>query len=394
VVSIKSIQQGKEQSSAATKNKSLLSSASKYGRATVYFATGTGNSYRVAAWFRDNCRERNIPSSLIPVNLTDPKTELGASSAQLVALAFPTHGGLPPWSVIKFLFRMPRRRAAHFLCLPTRGSFYVGSILIPGAAVLASFLPALILLCKGYNPKGAVSFDMPVNMTSFHPPLAVRHANRIIARAKRKSQRYFERFFRRGSLWLTQNNLYELLWSLAILYYIPLFPVLYVLVARFSLGKTMFATRRCLGCGTCAKYCPTKALKMKGRSTKRPYWRHKCEYCLRCLNFCPNQAIEMSHSWAVLIWYIAVSLAAGGLVFTWLTGYLPALQPYHNFWTEELFDALFYYPIFLAGYFLFYQATRFKLVNSFFSYTGWSHYLRQYREPETSLKDFTKKVEI
>ncbi len=366
----------------------------RYKRATVYFSTGTGNSYRVAVWFRAACQARNIPASLIPVSLAEPKSEIAASPDQLVALAFPTHGGLPPWSVIKFLFRMPRRRAAHFLCLPTRGSFYVGPVLVPGAAILASFLPALILLWKGYRPKGAVSFDMPVNMTSFHPPLTVRHSNRIIGRAGRKSQRYFDRFFERGSLWLTRNNLYEFLWSLAILYYIPLFPVLYVLIARFSLGKTMFATNRCIGCGSCARSCPAKALTMKGTRVERPYWGHKCEYCLRCLNFCPQRAVEMSHSWTVLIWYIAASLAAGGLVFAWLQGFIPGLRPYHNYWTEELFNALFYYPIFIAGYFLFYQATRFKFVNSFFSYVGWSRFLRQYREPGTSLKNLGEKIDV
>lgn len=365
----------------------------KYQQATVYFATGTGNSFRVAVWFRDACRARNIRSSLLPVNLAEPRTEIRASSGQLVALAFPTHGGLPPWSVIKFLFRMPRKRAAHFLCLPTRGSFYVGPVLIPGAAVLASFLPAFIVLWKGYRPRGAVSFDMPVNMTSLHPPLTIGHASRIISRAGRKAQRYFERFFRRGSLWLTPNNLYELLWSLAVLYFIPLFPVLYVLVGRFSLGKTLFATNRCVGCGTCAKSCAAKALTMKGKSVRRPYWRHKCEYCLRCLNFCPHRAIEMGHSWAALLWSIGISLAAGGLVLAWLTGFFPALERHHNFWTEELFDALFYYPIFLAAYFLFYHATRFKFVNSLFSYTGWSRFLRQYREPATSLKNIVEKAE-
>lgn len=364
-----------------------------YGRATVYFATGTGNSYRVAVWFQRACQERNISSSLIPVNLAEPKSEITASSGQLVALAFPTHGGLPPWSVIKFLFRMPRKRRARFLCLPTRGSFYVGPILVPGASVLASFIPALILLGKGYRPKGAVSFDMPMNMTAFHPSFSAWHTGRIIDRANRKSKRYFDRFFRLGSLWITPNNLYEFIWSLVILYYLPLFPVLYVAVARFTMGKILVATNRCVGCGTCVASCPTKALILKGRGVKRPYWRHTCDFCLRCLNFCPRQAIETSHSWAILIWYVAASLAAGGLVFAWLEGYLPWLRSYHNFWTEELFDALFYYPIFLAGYFLFYHATRLKAVNAFFSYTSWSRFLKRYREPGTALKDLMVKVD-
>ena len=362
-----------------------------YNRAAVYFASGTGNSFRVAVWFYEACQKKNIASELIPYNLAEPKKEIAPSAEQLVALAFPTHGILPPWSVIKFLFRMPRRRKAHFLCLPTRGSFYIGPVLVPGAAGLASFLPALILLFKGYRPKGSVSFDMPVNTTSIHPPLTSKHAGRVTERARRKSERYFGQFFRRGSLWLTQNNLYEFIWSLLILYYIPLFPVLYLLVGRFFMGKTLFATNRCIGCGTCAKSCSAGALVMKGKKLKRPYWRYNCEYCLRCLNFCPQHAVEMGHSWSVLLWYIGASVAAGAFLYTWLTGFIPQLRAFRNFWTVELLDALFYYPAFLAAYFLFFQLTRIKPLNQLFSYTGWARFLKQYREPSTKLKDLTQR---
>ncbi|NTV38214.1 MAG: hypothetical protein HGA82_03425, partial [Anaerolineales bacterium] len=51
----------------------------------------------------------SLPASLIPVTRADPRRDIAPSGGSLVALAFPTHGGLPPWSVIKFLFRMPRR---------------------------------------------------------------------------------------------------------------------------------------------------------------------------------------------------------------------------------------------------------------------------------------------
>jgi len=46
-----------------------------------------------------------------------------------------------------------------------------------------------------------------------------------------------------------------------------------------------------------------------------------------------------------------------------------------------------------AAYFLFHHATRLKPVNSFFSLTSWARFLKQYREPGTSLKDLVEKVE-
>ena len=46
-----------------------------FERAAVYFSSGTGNSYRVAVWFRDACRAKNIPAALIPVNAAGPKAQ-------------------------------------------------------------------------------------------------------------------------------------------------------------------------------------------------------------------------------------------------------------------------------------------------------------------------------
>lgn len=366
-----------------------------YKQATIYFSSGTGNSFRVAKWFYDTCSKRGIRTELVPVNLAQPSKEISASSEQLVALAFPTHGLLPPWSVIKFLFRMPRKKKAHFLNIPTRGSFFLWPLLVPGAAGPASFLPALILLFKGYRARGAVSFDMPVNMTFIHPTVTPKHAARIVARAKRKSERYFGRFFRKNSLWLTRNNLYEIIWSIPLLYFIPLFPILYLIIGKFFMGKILFVNNNCTGCGTCAKSCPAGALIMKGSKndeTKRPYWRYNCEACLRCLNFCAQRAVVAGHTWGALLWYIAILVAYGGAVFTWVAGVLPWLESLRNWWTLELFNALFYYPAFIVAYFLFFQLLRLKPINKFFTFTSLVRFFGQYREPDTSLKNLTDKI--
>ncbi len=366
-----------------------------YQRATIYFSSGTGNSYRVAKWFYDFCLNKRILSEIVPVNLSQPTKEISASSKQLVALAFPTHGLIPPWSVIKFLFNMPRKKKAHFLCIPTRGSFYIGPLLIPGAAGLASFLPALILLFKGYSTKGAVSFDMPVNMTFIHPTLTPKHASRVVARAKRKSERYFKLFFRKGSLWLTRNNFYEMIWSIPLLYFIPLFPILYLIVGKFFMGKILFANNNCTGCGTCAKSCPAGALIMKStknKKTKRPYWRYNCEACLRCLNFCSQHAVAAGHSWGALLWYIGILVAYGAGLFTLITSVFPWFQSLRNWWTIELLNAIFYYPAFITAYFLFFQLTRIKPLNNFFTFTSLDRFFGQYREPDTSLKNLTDRT--
>ncbi|MGB8959817.1 MAG: EFR1 family ferrodoxin [Candidatus Aminicenantales bacterium] len=362
----------------------------QFGRSTVYFASGTGNSYLVAAWFRDACEAQGLPAALIPMTRADPARDIRPSSGELVALAFPTHGGLPPWSVIKFLLRMPRRKGTAFLCLPTRGSLYIGPVLVPGAAILASFLPSFLLLFKGFRPAGAASFDMPVNITSIHPTVTSRHAARITARAKRKFDRYIARFFRAGSLWLTRNNLYETVWSFIVLYFIPLFPLLYLVVGRFFMGKIMFATVRCTGCGTCAASCPAGALVMKGKERPRPFWRYNCEHCLRCLNYCPHRAVGASLPWAAFLWWLGAAAAAAGAVFAKLAALVPGLESIRGYWTFELANSVVYYPVFIAAYFLFYKLTGWRPVNALLSRTCPSFFLGQYRAPGTSLKDLTE----
>lgn len=362
----------------------------KYALAVVYFSSGTGNSYLAARWLFEACLKKGTPSSLIPIDKAVPRTDLENCRKTLIGLAFPTHGLLPPWSVIKFLFKMPRKNGADFLCLPTRGSFYIGPFLVPGAAGLASFFPALVLLFKGYRPRGAVSFDMPANMTFLHPRLTVRHAERVIARAKRKFDRNSDRFFRTGWRWLTRNNLYELIWAAVVLYYIPLFLPLYLIVGRFFMGKIMYANVKCTGCGTCVRSCQAGALVLRGAKVKRPYWRYNCEACLRCLNACPQRAVSASLSWAVLLWYIGIAVSFGGTVFSLIGGIIPSLEPFRNWWSLELANSIFYYPAFLAAYFLFYHLTRFKPVSDLFYYLSPDRFFIQYLAPGASLGEMTK----
>ena len=361
-----------------------------YSEAVIYFSSGTGNSFRVARWLFETFVDRGISCSLCPVNKALPRTEIRAAREQLIGMAFPTHGLLPPWSVIKFLFKMPRKKGTHFLCLPTRGSFFVGPILVPGAAGVASFLPALILFFKGYRPRGAVSFDMPANMTFIHPKLNVRHAERVIARAKRKFDRNMDRFFRTGWRWLTLNNLYELIWSAAVLMYIPLFLPLYLLLGRFFMGKIMYANRKCTGCGTCVRSCPAGALILKEKKA-RPYWRYNCEACLRCLNSCPHRAVSASLSWGILLWFIGIAVAFGGTLFSWAGSVYPPLESFRNWWTLELLNSVFYYPAFLAAYFIFYHMTRFRPFSDLFYYLSPDRFFIQYMAPGTTLAEMGKK---
>ncbi len=361
-----------------------------YKRALIYFASGTGNSYRLAVWFQELCRERGISAEVIPASLAAPREEIEASPDTLVALVFPAHGLLPPWSVIKFLFRLPVRSRTHCIVLPTRGCFHIGPVPIPGAAGLGSFLPWFLLPFKGYRIRGSLSFDMPLNMTSFHPRLTDGGIRRIINRARARAWHRLAPVLEGKTLFFTLNNLWEALWGFIPLALFPLFPAAYLLIGRFFMGKMMFASSDCVSCGLCAASCPVGAIVMKGDENPRPYWRYNCEDCLRCLNFCPHRAVEAGHSWAALLVLIS-SVSVSALVFDLLAVQWPPLAAIRSPLLLEVLNAVYYYPAVLIAYFLFFHALRFRPVNRFFTLTTLTHYFRRYREPQTRLADMLRK---
>lgn len=100
----------------------------------LYVLSGTGNTYRVAKWIETYYEKKEIKTTLTFIEHADLKEDFKNSERQLTAVLFPTHGFMPPWSMIKFLFKMPRQQNAKILSVATRGALWFGPVKIPGAA--------------------------------------------------------------------------------------------------------------------------------------------------------------------------------------------------------------------------------------------------------------------
>ena len=129
--------------------------------------SGTGNTYQVGCRMAEAVKQKNGPANVVMIE--DARIERKRqSSTRLEGFLFPTHGFMAPWSMLKFLLKMPTGWGVPAICAATRGCLKIGPVFVPGASGLATFMAATILMLKGYRIKALFSLDMPSNFINFH----------------------------------------------------------------------------------------------------------------------------------------------------------------------------------------------------------------------------------
>lgn len=362
-----------------------------YSRLTAYFLSGTGNSYRAAAWLAEAAGERGIATELVPVDDARPAEDQGPGPEQLVGIYHPAHGLMPPWSMIKFLLALPRGRGAHAMVLCTRGAVPVRPVLIPGACGLALYFPLLVLLLKGYRVRGGMGIDMPINLNNLHWGLSDRNVAHLEAWGGRRHKRLASAILSGRFYMHPVNVLWELLWCAPFVLW-PVFPLAYLVIARVFMGKLQLAGTRCTSCGKCAKNCPAGAIRMVGKHKKsrRPYWTYDCESCMRCAGYCKHKAIETSHLWMALVIYATTFLTAGTVqqLVTAGLGFAPSFLP----WVDEPVAVLLTWPAIILLYWVFFAAQRARPLRLLFEYTALTRlYKRRHQAPGTTSRMLTRR---
>jgi len=365
-----------------------------YKEAVFYVMSGTGNTYRVSRWIEEIVNRHKVKAKVVMIEDADFNNDFNRSPDFLVGLLFPTHGFMPPWSMIKFLFRMPKRTNVSVMCVATRGALKIESLQIPGAAGFATFFAAIMMFIKGYRVKAIFSLDMPSNFINFHWGLHPKNVDKISNKAQSRLKLLIPRILNDQIILFTRNNLWESLWCVLLFWLFPIYPIIYLIIARMFMAKVMFSNNKCVGCGMCARFCPNNAILMKDIGTKkRPYWTYHCENCLRCMGYCRKRAVEAGHSWAVLLYFIT-SVPVISYAWAWLHGALNFYPVISGYWTAEivyifkvaLYTAYFLSAVFLS-YWIFWHLIQFPFFNKFFSLTTLTHYYRRYHQPQTRLKD-------
>ena len=358
-----------------------------YKRATICFWSGTGNSYRVSNWLANSADNRRLETHVISLDKANPEQLLHPRKQGFIAIVFPTHGFTAPWHVLKSVWKLPRGNAAHAFCIATRAGLKFGSLFIPGISGSATFVIALILLLKGYSVRGAMSVDMPSNWYSLHPIQGRKSHEAIIDRAEYKVASFMGKVLSHSKIWLTGNNLYEIILGTLLS---PI-SIAYLLLGRFFLAKLFFANNNCDGCGICQKNCSVKAIAMRGKDRRIPYWKYNCESCMRCAALCPHNAIEAGHSWGAVL-YVITALPFSVYILSLIGVSSANSGNIYMKLVSDILDIIYFYPAIFVSYYIFSLLARLPLINYFFTHTTMTHlsFWGRYREPKTNLKDLSE----
>ncbi len=344
----------------------------------IFYFSGTGNTFLVTQWIKNEGFAKNIDVKLIPIEHNTQMPENIENDA-IIGFLFPTHGFNAPPTVLKFLFNFPKGQKQKCFIMNTCAGMKIYKIFTPGLSGIAWLLPMLFLLLKNYKIVGSQPVDMPSNWIFLHPGLRKKVCSSIIEKQKKCVKKFTDKIFADKK---AINRLIEIPFNIAVA---PV-AVGYYFAGRFFLAKTMIYTHNCNGCQICAKSCPANAIKMVAN---RPYWTLNCESCMRCINFCPQNAIQTSHS----IFFVEL------LIFS-----LPIATATAAYFSFPIFDKLLQnnnivsiidagIAIFISSvlYFILQRFLKWKLVSIIFKYTSLTNYWRLYKAPNIKLSNFRNK---
>lgn len=248
----------------------------------IYYFSGTGNSLFVARELT-----KRIPNSkLTPITKYlryNSTKHIIKAKREMIGLVFPCHGLTIPLPVRNFLKAIDLTKSTYIIAIVTRGG-----------SVFRGFNDINKIL-KKQNKRLNASFVINMGMNdpklkAFHVPseeeLSLIEKNvleklRFIQKVILNQEEFHDdvngvTFSRFKFL----NYILERLVPFALHKYAP------------KVKKYFYTDSKCVGCGICAKVCPSLKIKMVD---DKPIWQRKvdCYFCYSCLNFCPNQAIQI-----------------------------------------------------------------------------------------------------
>ncbi|PKL18511.1 MAG: hypothetical protein CVV49_05345 [Spirochaetae bacterium HGW-Spirochaetae-5] len=346
----------------------------QYKQLTIYYFSGTGNAKHCAAWICETADRLGIKSDMIDISKTEVGSIIPPSAGTLVGFCSPTHGFHFPEITRKFIFRFPSTAGADAFVLNTRAGVRLFKIVIPGLSGVLHYISSIILMTKGYRITGLIPVDLPSNWISLHPAIEQAGTEIIYEKQKIKVTGFAEKI-------LTGRPVYRALYDIVQDTIISPVTLGYILIGRFYISKSYFASRKCSKCMRCIKECPVNAVSVVNG---RMFWSWKCESCMHCMNICPERAIETPHGFIIAFVYI-VSITSSSAITYFITNFYTG--PYHSWINNELISLTIIYALALPFYFITYRIMhylmRFRIIERIMTLTSLTHlkYWGRYKAP-------------
>jgi len=260
-------------------------------KAMIYWFSGAGNSWLVAARMARSLEARGITSVLSPIeSYRTPKFRLSASRALdadaygaslpveadgLDVFCFPVFSFAAPAIVDRFMARLPvalGRKAA--VVATMGGGGYEGRTLKRATRRLRESGRKTVLTAALEMPEAFVQF-----YGATEPAAAETRTQAALVEVDRLAGLLSEG---KEEIRPVKANGIAATWIAS---------AAFSALGRHILGLCWSASTSCTGCGLCAASCPKRSIVMIGR---RPFWKASCEGCQRCANLCPVGAIRFS----------------------------------------------------------------------------------------------------
>ena len=232
----------------------------------VLYFTGTGNSKYVAQRIAEGLGDTLLcMNDRIRAGDTSP-----VETGRRLVIVTPTYAWRIPRLVRDWLRSTELRGAERIWFVMTCGS-EIGNAGKYNRALCGE---------KGLTCMGTAQIVMPENyIAMFNAPQSDK-AREIVAKAEPDIDRAIAAIRESRAFAPTRRNLYDRFMSG------PVNPVFYACVVK---AKAFAVSDACVGCGRCARRCPTNSITLRGG---KPVWGKGCTHCMACICYCPAEAIE------------------------------------------------------------------------------------------------------
>lgn len=133
---------------------------------------------------------------------------------------------------------------------------------------------------KGLTCMGTAQLIMPENYIAMFNAPQPEEARQIVARAEPDIDRAIAAIREERAFPPTRCKLYDRFMSG------PANPIFY---GCFVKDRAFAVSDACIGCGQCARLCPTNNITLR---EGKPVWGGDCTHCMACICRCPAEAIE------------------------------------------------------------------------------------------------------